>query len=514
MKITNVTIQSKWTIWPRVLLAAGVIGMIGFGVVAWTFTAGLREPVAVPAPDYWPTDGWRTSSPEEQGFDSAKLAEGLQNIQAKQLDIDSLLVIRNGYVVLDAHFDPYDGTFPHDLASVTKSVMTTLVGIAADQGKLDLDAPVVSFFPDRTIANLDERKGRMTVWHLARMENGMESGCLEGDEPTIDAMRTNPDYVQAALDRPMVSEPGTEFCYDSPGMHLLSAVLQEATGMTALDFARQNLFEPLGIQAAIWEVDPQGYSRGWGDLHLLPEDAAKIGYLWLHRGNWDGQQIVSEAWMLDSVKPHNFFVGDDIAYGNGWWISSGNYYASGRGGQKIYVTAIRNTVVVTTGAGFEYDDINGWLMPLMLRANKPLPANPKGQAALDAALSSAEQAAPAWATNYIPETAAQVSGNTYRCESNPAGMETIRMEFDGTEQATLFLKMGGADSVFPIGLDGTYRLSPEGAGFRGYWEDTQSFYFEVFNIGVTSREVTFDGQNMQLSIPEAGLNVACQAQNP
>lgn len=514
MKISTASIQSKQTIWSRVFVAAGAIVLLGLGIVAWTFTAGLREPVAVPAPDYWPTNGWRTSSPEEQGFDSEKLAEGLQDIQAKQLDIDSLLIIRNGYVVLDAHFEPYNGTFPHDLASVTKSVMTTLIGIAADQGRLDLNAPVVSFFPDRTIANLDDRKARMTVWHLVRMENGMESGCLEGDEPTIDAMRANPDYVQAALDRPMVSEPGTEFCYDSPGMHLLSAVLQEATGMTALDFARQNLFAPLGIHDAIWELDPQGYSRGWGDLHLLPEDAAKIGYLWLQRGNWDGKQIVSESWVLDSVKPHNFFVGDDIAYGNGWWISSGNYYASGRGGQKIYVTAIRNTVVVTTGAGYEYDDINGWLMPLLLRANKPLPANPEGRAALDAALANAERHAAAWAANPIPETAARVSGNTYRCKSNVAGIETIRPEFDGTEPATLFVKMDGSDMVLPIGLDGNYRLSPEGAGFRGYWEEPQAFYFEEFNIGVVSHEVFFEGDSLEFSLPEAGLKIACQVQNP
>jgi len=496
------------------LLAVALLALIGIGVLAWTFTAGLREPVAVPAPDYWPTNGWRISSPEEQGFDSVKLTEGLQDIQARQIDIDSLLIIRNGYVVLDAHFDPYDGTFPHDLASVTKSVMTTLIGIAADQGKLDLDQPMVSFFPDRTIANLDDRKARLTVRHLAGMVNGMESGCLEGDEPTIDAMRANPDYVQAALDRPMVAEPGTEFCYDSPGMHLLSAILQEATGMTTLNFARQNLFGPLGIHNAIWEEDPQGYSRGWGDLHLLPEDAAKIGYLWLHRGNWEGKQIVSEAWMLDSVKPHSLFAGDDIAYGNGWWISLGNYYASGRGGQKIYVTSIRNTVVVTTGAGFEYDDINEWLMPLLLRVNRPLPANPQGRAALDATLVSVEQGSTAWTANHTPETATQVSGNTYRCENNPAGIESIRMEFDGTEQATIFLKMGGTDMVFPIGLDGSYRLSSEGSGFRGYWENTQAFYFEAFNIGVISRQVVFDGQDLQISLPEAGLTVACQTQNP
>jgi CubicO group peptidase (beta-lactamase class C family) len=193
------------------LLGIAALVLIGVVPLVWLFTAGLRTPVQVPAPDYWPTDGWRTSSPEEQGFDSGKLAEGLQDIQARQIDIDSLLIIRNGYVVLDAHFDPYDGTFPHDLASVTKSVMTTLIGIAADQGKLDLEAPMVSFFPDRTIANLDERKAHITVRHLTRMMNGMESGCLEGDQPTIDAMRANPDYVQAALCHPAGSD-----WYDCP----------------------------------------------------------------------------------------------------------------------------------------------------------------------------------------------------------------------------------------------------------------------------------------------------------
>ena len=190
------------------LLAIAALVLVRVGALAWLLTAGLRAPAEVPAPDYWPTNGWRTSTPEEQGFDSAKLAKGIQSLQEEQVEIDSLLIIRNGYVVLDAHFDPYDGTFPHDLASVTKSVMTTLIAIAAEQGKLDLDQPVVSYFPERTIANLDERKARMTVRHLARMVNGMESGCYEGDEPTLDAMRGQPDWVQAALDRPMVAEPG------------------------------------------------------------------------------------------------------------------------------------------------------------------------------------------------------------------------------------------------------------------------------------------------------------------
>lgn len=496
------------------LLTVALLVVSGLGGIVWTFTAGLRVPAQVPAPDYWPTDGWRTSSPEEQGFDSVKLTEGLQDIQQSQIGIDSLLIVRNGYIILDAHFHPYDGTFPHDFASVTKSVMTTLIGIAADQGKLDLDAPMVSLFPKRTIANLDERKARLTVRHLVSMVNGMESGCMEADQPTIEAMMSRPDWVQAALDRPMVSEPGSEFCYDSPGMHILSAILQETTGMTALDFARQNLFEPLGIQEAVWESDPQGYSRGWGDLHLLPEDAAKIGYLWLHRGQWDGQQIVPEAWVLDSVKAHSLFVGDDIGYGYGWWIATGDYYASGRGGQKVRVISTRNTVVVTTGSDFEYDDINKWLAPLLVRAGRPLRPNPQGQAALESALLAAQQGQALPAGISLPDTAGAISGKTYLCEENAAGLESLRVEFNDPKIATLNLNLVDRDYVWPIGLDGNFRISPEGEGMRGYWEDPQTFLVETFDIGVVTRQMEVDGNRLLFSLPDAGLNIACEVQNP
>jgi len=372
---------------------------------------------------------------------------------------------------------------------------------------------VVSFFPDREIANLDERKAQMTVRHLVSNRNGMQSGCHEGDEPTIRAMTDQPDWVQAALDRPMVAEPGTAFCYDSPGMHLLSAILQEATGMTALEFAQQNLFAPLGIQQASWESDPQGYSRGWGDLHLLPEDLAKIGFLWLHRGSWEDKQVVSEAWVLDSVRMHSKGIEPDPGYGYGWWISDKDFQASGRGGQRVRVMASLNLMVVATGAGFEYDEVEGWLIPMLLFMSDSRPANPQGVAALESAVAAAGQEALAWPKAPVPETAQAVSGKTYRCESNPAGIETFRMDLAGDEQATLFLKMDGTDLVLPIGLDGRYRLSPKGAGYRGFWEDGQTFQFEAFDIGVLSRQVVFDGDGVQVSLPEAGLTVACQTQD-
>ena len=499
----------------RILIIITLLVLVIAGSAAWVVTPGLREPAAVPAPDYWPTDGWRTSTPEEQGYDSEKLAQALQDIQDAGINIDSLLIVHNGYVVVDANFAPYDGTFPHNQASVTKSVTTTLIGIAADQGKIDLDQPMVSFFPDRTIANLDERKARITVRHLTQMRNGMQSGCYADDLGTVDAMRAQPDWVQAALDRPMVAEPGTEFCYDSPGSHILSAILQEATGMTEMEFAQQYLFGPLGIQDAIWDVDPQGYSRGFGDLHLTPESMAKIGYLWLQQGNWNGQQIVSKEWVLDSVRRHSTRVNHDSGYGYGWWINRMYYFAAGRMGQNIIVIPAMNTVVVTTGGGLDMPEINGFLAPLVLFSSQPRPANPEGLAVLQATLASIERNNTIPSELSTPEIAEVVSGKTYQCESNPAGLESAQFDFTDPKVAVLYQRLFGQDLVWDIGMDGHYRqLNPSGDALLGYWEDSETFHLNIFDLGTQDYQVKFQGDNVQVISNEADLTIACKLVTP
>jgi len=285
----------------------------------------------------WPTSGWRTGAPEEKGFDSLKLAEGLLAIRRKGLDLHSVSIVRDGVMVLDAYFYPYDGRTVHEQASVTKSIMTALIGIAADRGLLKLDAPMLSFFPGRAVANRDAAKECVTVRHLASMSSGLECTSAN-DEQTLKEMERSPDFVQFTLDRRVISEPGTRFVYCSPGMHLLSAILQKATGMTALEFARLYLFEPLGIRDVIWPADAQGVNLGWAGVRLHPHDTARIGYLWLHHGEWEGRQIVSRDWADDSVRTQ-IKTGRNDDYGYGWWITGddGEFAAIGRGGQRIQV---------------------------------------------------------------------------------------------------------------------------------------------------------------------------------
>ncbi len=503
----NTKLQNRRWLWgAAVLILAGIAAMI------WLWLPSLQRPGAPPIAEQWPTSGWQTSTPEEQGFDSVKLNQGLLDLQKADTGINSLLIVRNGYVVLDAYLDPYDGSFPHKLASVTKSVTTTLVGIAVDQGKLQLDQPMISFFPDRTIANLTERKQAMTLRDLVQMRNGMDSGCLAGDEPTLDAMRSTSDWVQAALDRKMVKDPGASWCYDSPGMHILSAVLQKTTGMTELDFARQNLFTPLGIQELFWVADPQGYTHGWGDLFLKPRDAAKLGYLWLNQGRWEDRQIVSAGWMADMLKAYST-AGDD-EYGYGIWIARSkppddNYFALGRGGQYIRVYPSYKAIIVVTAQGLDdYDELDPLLGSSFVSPDKSLPANPSGVGQLNETVAKLAESPQAYPVGSLPETAKAISGKKLLFAANPLDVQSLRLEFGDKPEAVLDItKTQGDDEVWSIGLDGHYRLSPSGEAIRGYWIDPQTFVISVFEDGLVSYHFHFDDGSVELTSPELGIKL-------
>ncbi|MFZ6031375.1 MAG: serine hydrolase domain-containing protein [Chloroflexota bacterium] len=457
---------------------------------------------------YWPTAGWKTAPPETQGLSSARLAAGLQGLRARQLPIDSLLLIRNGEMVLEACFAPYDCDQVHNLASITKSVMTTLIAIAADQGKLDLDQPVLSFFADQPVANLDARKEHLTVRHLASMTAGFESQCLAGDQANVDAMQASPNWAQFALDRPMVAEPGSQFCYDSPAMHLLSAALRRASGQTTQDFARQNLFEPLGIQTFIWNTDPQGNALGAGELYLKPRDLAKLGYLWLNGGVWEGRQIVPAAWVPEAVRAQTTTGGDD-GYGYGWWVPDGGYAAIGRGGQNLRVIPALNALVVVTGSGVDFDEVEtAVLKPALTAFGFPLPPDPAGVAALQQTLDALAQPDPAWINRALPSVATDISGRSYQLQPNPQNLSTLSLEFADTTHATFQFQRAGSDQVFDwlVGLDGHYRINVEGHGLRGRWLDAQTFEIEIFDIGRASSQLCFDAESVTVRLPAAGVS--------
>jgi CubicO group peptidase (beta-lactamase class C family) len=514
--------------------------LILLGALAYIFLPWRGSLRALSAPQTWPTNGWQTTTPEEQGFDSVKLAEGLAAIQKADIPIHSLLVIRDGKILLEAYFYPYDGQAPHSTSSVNKSFITTLIGIAADQGKLNLDDRMVSFFPEYSIANLDARKKAITIRDLASLSAGMQCSGLP-NELSVKDMEASPNWVQFALDQPMVDEPGKKWNYCGLWMHLLSAILEKATGMPAQEFARINLFEPLGIQAGTWPADPQGVNMGAGNLRLLPTDMAKLGLLWLQRGKWDGRQIVSSEWVRQSVV-QRFQTGGD-SYGYGWWISKGltgpSYDAVGNGGQRITVDPNLNLVLVTTGGGFNVDDVITYLVAAFVDLKKPLPANPGGDARLAELVATLPQTPAPQPVPKLPAVAGEISGKVFHFDPNPFLLESLQLDFNDSAKATVQFGFtdGQKTPPAPVGLDGLYRMTPGlnldrafhvfadfknlTVGLRGTWVDGKTFRLEydtLVNRYFYLLEMQFNGDQVSMQASERGTNsagtISGRLQNP
>ena len=305
------------------------------------------------------TSDWPMSTPEEQSMDSATLNGVMDFIEQASLDVESLIVIRHGYIVLEEYPDPeYDRDSMHIANSVTKSFVSALIGIAIQQGHIaGVDQKMVDLFPDRNVGNLDGGKQDITLEDILTMTAGME--WAEWAEPYVDcsndyinALWCQGDPVQHILDLPMSEQPGTRWNYNGGTSHLLSALVAGFSGTNdTLDFAREFLFSPMGITVSDWEFDGTGMIRqGGGGLWLRPRDMAKFGYLYLHNGNWEGEQIVPAAFVSESVSTQSYFD-QSSGYGyQSWWTlpATGVYYAAGLNGQKIYVVPDLDLVVVFT----------------------------------------------------------------------------------------------------------------------------------------------------------------------
>lgn len=352
-------------------------------LLALTWLLVLLDPVmpgaAQDEPDYWPTGGWQFSTPEEQGMDSATLADALDYLlEQDDYNIHSLTIIRNGYMVVDAYFYPFEPDALHNIASVTKSFTATLIGIAIQQGYLPgVEEPVLSFFIDREIANVNANKEAQTIEDLLTMRTGFACDASNG-EITLLQMYTSPDNVQFTLDLPMLGAPGAVWEYCSPGVHLLSAIMTYNCDQPLRSFAQMTLFDQLGFGSFLWLADAHGYTRGWGDLHITPHDMAKLGFLYLNDGVWDGTRLLPEDWVATATSPAGNGTNH---YGYLWWLDADGYSAHGRGGQSIFVIPEDELIVVTTAGGgntgVAQDVLDDFIRPA-IQHEDPLPPNPNG----------------------------------------------------------------------------------------------------------------------------------------
>jgi CubicO group peptidase (beta-lactamase class C family) len=346
-----------------------------------------------PSPTAWPTHGWAKSAPASVGLDEKVLA-GLDTdlTRGKYALVDSFAVFRCGVEVFDRkyshdyatlygkeaktrgplnarltgpynYFDPawhpyYHGTDLHTMQSVSKTVSSITVGIAITRGdfKAGLDTPLLKYFDVAKVKNVDDRKRRITLRHVLTMSTGLDwNEEVAYDDPKNDAdlMEATDDWVQYVIDRPMAQEPGKVFNYSSGVSELLAYIFEKETGQDIEKYAQKYLFAPIGVDH-YWKRSPMGVVDTEGGLFLRTNDLAKIGYLYLHDGMWDGQQIVSKDWVKQSVAPF-IDAEEGFKYGYKWWLLPRTdrpgfiWMARGFGGQRLMVFPNENLIAVFTG---------------------------------------------------------------------------------------------------------------------------------------------------------------------
>jgi CubicO group peptidase (beta-lactamase class C family) len=338
-------------------------------------------------------DGWTVTAPEQEGLDPALICGIGPRLEAlKEAQAHGIVIARHGRLTYEHYFAgkdqrlgmslgdmSFDAGTKHDIRSISKSVTSLLVGMALDRGLLtDLDAPVFSFFPEYGDLRTPE-KDRMTLRHLLTMSSGFAwdetSVAFTNPSNTYSQMEIAPRADHFVLAQPLAAQPGEVFNYNSGTANLLGLILRKVTGKRLDAFARETLFDPLGIEDWDWDYDAGFNPAAASGLRLRPRDLAKIGQLVLERGKWHGRQIVSSSWIEDSTTPRlsgkdpamMFYRPEGItSYGYLWWLGRSPperperdmIAGRGYGGQRVFILPSLGAVVVTT-AGLYAPKISG-----------------------------------------------------------------------------------------------------------------------------------------------------------
>jgi CubicO group peptidase (beta-lactamase class C family) len=389
-------------------------------------------------------------SPEQQGLSSLVLDSLLRFIKNTNQNIHHLTIIRNDQTVLDADIYPYSSQYLHDLASVTKSFTSMLIGIAIDKGFIkDENEPVLHFFPE--ITNHNALLDSFTIKDLVTMRSGFDCGVEDG-EKALNNMRKTGNWVKFIFDLPVISRPGDTFSYCSCNFYLLAEIIYRTSRLIPHDFAKKYLFTPLGISNTKWLTNYKGMNNGWGDLFLYPADMAKIGKLILDKGKWQGKQIISKQWIKKSLQTLSKLP-DDKGYGYGWWTNDkvGYYEAAGRGRQTISVIPSKNMVVTMLGGEFDAGTIGKYIFE-SVKSDKPLPNNFNDYNRLKTSLREVASA-PVFKSVKINNNLIQILNNkTIAVEKNIAEIDSLQFDFVSKEKGTVTFYKNNSARKYPFAL--------------------------------------------------------------
>lgn len=467
-------------------------------------------------------DGLQRSTPEEQGVSSEAVAKVFQALDEGGYNVHSLMILRHGKVIAEHWWHPFRPEYSHAMYSSTKTFTAIAIGMAVDEGLLSIDEKVMDFFPDLLPETLPEGLEELSVEHLLTMSAGHASTSYPG---------SGESQIRAFLATPYAHKPGTAFAYNITCSHVLSHILFRRSGLTLLEFLQPRLFDKLGIEDVVWEMDLDGKNMGNGGMHAKVSDLAKLGLFLSRGGNWNGEQLVSSEWVKSMTTPHIYQhpdrspeenAGDDGAQGYGyqtWMGRHGSYRAIGGSNQLALVIPEADLVIASQG---EIRDENGFnsIMYSLIDAcsNKKLR---KSKFDLAAAIEGYELKRP------LERSSCKLTSRTlrYKIFQNSYGISDIALRFDAEGNCTLTMEEAAAVHNIPFGIDdwkigstdrriafqgmvylNTMDTSPVRTAGICSWTNPSELllhYFSMFNIGAAENfQLKFSGCGED---PYAGL---------
>jgi CubicO group peptidase (beta-lactamase class C family) len=409
----------------------------------FTFAALLVVPAGVFAGQPLPR-----STPEAEGVHSSAVLAFVEEADKELDSLHSFMLVRHGKVVAEGWWAPYTPQARHMLFSLSKSFTSTAVGLAAAEGKLSIDDPVLKFFPDDAPAEPTANLKGMRLSDLLRMSTGQQT------EP---ARKPDEVWTKTFLHHPVPFKPGTHFLYNTSATYMLSAAVQKATGQTVLDFLKPRLFDPLGIDDPTWEKSPQGISTGGYGLSIRTEDIAKFGQLYLEKGEWQGRRLIPESWIAAATARQTSNgsnpKGDwDQGYGYQFWRCRHNAYrGDGAFGQYCIVMPDQDAVIaITSGLRDMQAVLNlAWDKLLPGFEAKELPAEDGAATKLQTKLKNLVLRLPEGTA-----TPANVAGKMFTFPANDRKLESLTITNSDRADVNfaLHLKVNGTDQTVNCGV--------------------------------------------------------------
>ncbi|MGN6324600.1 serine hydrolase domain-containing protein [Pseudolysinimonas sp.] len=423
------------------------------------------------------------STPTAEGVDPAAVAAFVDAAERERAGVHSLMVVRHGAVIAEGWWAPFAPDVRHQVHSVSKSVLSTAIGIAQAEGILSIDEPAVDFFPGV------EGPRDVLLRHLLSMSSGH-------DEDTMGLMRALPgeDWPRLFFASPFLFPPGEHFVYDSGGSYVLSAALQSRTGVTLPEFLEPRLFAPLGLDTPPWAASPAGVSLGGTGLGLLTEDIAVLAELYRRRGEWNGRQLVPADWIEEATRSHvddgpNAAADWALGYGFQFWRSQHGYRMDGAWGQYGLVIPELDLVVAITAGAIDNATVLRlvWehLLPGVDRA-RGTDAGGLDDAALGERLAHLDLPAPSYRAT-APEVAARLNGMPIVLPFTSLHLSTVTLHLDGDRTVLETVGTDGAveriDAARDAWLPGATAIWPHPeltgsrTGSRAGWVDDTTFEF-------------------------------------